>query len=129
MGMKRTLALGIVGILFIAIALLIASCSPMRSETSIRASLLKHTPVGSSASEVRAFAEKKGWLDQTYAGTNLGFYKQEPGEPPYPVGVSSLRGDLGHYYLPFRTDVAAFWGFDTNGRLIDVWVWKETDAP
>ena len=101
----------------------------MRSESSIRASLLKQTPLGSSLSDVRAFVAKKRWLDQSYTGTNYGFYKQEPGEPAHTIGVSSICGHLGHYYLPFRTDVTAFWGFDGDGRLLDVWVWKTTDAP
>jgi hypothetical protein len=112
----------------IGIAFLISSCSLLRSETSIRASLLKQTPIGSSLSDVRAFVAKRGWLDRSYVGTN-GFLKQEVGSPIQVVGVSSICGQLGHYWLPFRTDVTAFWGFDANGRLIDVWVWKTTDAP
>jgi len=126
---KRTFAFGIFGVAFIAISIFISSCSSMRSEASIRTSLLKQTPLGSSSSDVRAFVAKKGWIDQSYAGTNYGFYKQDPGEPAHTVGVSSICGQLGHYYLPFRTDVTVFWGFDVSGHLIDVWVWKTTDAP
>ena len=128
MSTKRLLTIGISGIAIIATGLFVSSCSSLRSESSIRASLLKQTPLGSSSSDVRAVVAKKGWLDQSYAGTNYGFYKQEPGEPAHTVGVSSICGQFGHYYLPFRTDVTAFWGFDTNGHLIDVWVWKTTDA-
>jgi hypothetical protein len=92
--------------------------------------LLKKTPLGSSFQEVRALVERRGWLDPYYIGTS-GFLKQEPGLPVVEVGVTSLRGRLGHYWqlpLLFRTDVTAFWGFDKDGRLIDVWVWKTTDA-
>jgi hypothetical protein len=128
MSIKRPLIIGISGIAIIAIGLFVSSCSSLRSESSIRASLLKQMPIGSSSSDVRTFVAKKGWLDQSYAGTNFGYYKQEPGEPAHTVGVSSICGQLGHYYLPFRTDVTAFWGFDADGHLMDVWVWKTTDA-
>jgi hypothetical protein len=126
---KSSLAIVTSGIVIIAIGFFVSSCSSLRSESSIRASLLKETPLGSSSSDVRAFVANQGWLDRSYAGTNFGFYKQESGEPAHEVGVSSICGQLGHYWLPFRTDVTAFWGFDTNGHLIDVWVWKTTDAP
>jgi hypothetical protein len=103
-----------------------------RPESSIRASLLKQTPLGSTSQEVRALMERRGWLDRHYVGST-GFLKQDPGVPAVEVGVTSIRGELGHYWqlprpLPFRTDVTAFWGFDKEGRLIDLWVWKTTDA-
>jgi hypothetical protein len=121
------LAFGIFGVAFIALSLLFSSCSSMRSEASIRASLLKQKPLGSSLSDVHAFVEKRRWIDRSYIGTT-GFYEQEPGEPAHTVGVSSICGQLGYYYLPFRTDVTAFWGFDASGRLIDVWVWNGNGA-
>jgi hypothetical protein len=102
-----------------------------RSESSIRASLLKQTPLGSTLDEVRAFIERKGWLETNYIGST-GFHKQE-GKGDSIVGVTSIRGELGHYRelpkpWPFETDVTAFWGFDKDGRLIDVWVWKTMDS-
>src|SRR5688572_25621628 len=103
------------------------SRSILRSENSIRATLLKHTPLGTKSEEVRAYVEKRGWLDRRYTGEG-GYLKQEPGVPPMVVGVSSIKGKLGHYYLPLRADVTAFWGFDAEGRLIDVWVWKTVDG-
>jgi len=126
MSTKRSVIIAISAVI-VAIGVWTSSCSSLRSEASIRASLIKRTPLGSSSSDVRAFVAKEGWLDRSYVGTS-GFYKQEPGEPAHEVGVSSICGQLGHYWLPFRTDVTAFWGFDTNGHLIDVWVWKTTDA-
>ena len=96
----------------------------------IRASLLRSTPLGSSSQQVRAFLERRGWLSTNYIGST-GFLKQENGAPAVEVGATSFRGELGHYcslpYL-FQTSVTAFWGFDTNGHLIDVWVWKTTDG-
>lgn len=120
-----TLVIAVAGVWFVRPSL-------RRPESSIRASLLKETPLGSTSQEVRAVVEKRGWLDHGYAGST-GFLKQNPGVPAVEVGVTSLRGELGHYWelprpLPFRTDVTAFWGFDNERHLIDIWVWKTTDA-
>ena len=87
----------------------------------------RDTPLGTPSNDVRAFLEQRGWLDHNYAGTT-GFYRQEPGEPPRVIGVSSLHARLGYYYLSLRTDVTAYWGFDDNGRLVDVWVRKTVNT-
>jgi twitching motility protein PilT len=62
---------------------------------------------------------KAGVIATEQSGAN-GFLKQEPGKPAHEAGVSSIRGELGHYWLPFRTDATAFWGLDADGHLIDV---------
>ncbi len=98
-----------------------------RSDASIKASLLRQTPLGSSRSEVGAVLERHGWLDRNYSGTT-GYYCQAPGDPARTVGVTSLAGNLGDYGFPFPTNVAVFWGFDRDDHLIDIWVWKTTDA-
>ncbi len=57
---------------------------------------------------------------------------QPPGSKGIEVGHRSIRGHLGTTHLvffPFQTDVLAYWGFDANNRLIEVWVDKQTDAP
>jgi hypothetical protein len=123
---KRT----IIGVVVLAVVLACAglySRSLLRSETSIRASLLRQTPLGSKTEDVRRFVKSGGWLDDRYGGSS-GFLKQEAGVPATVVGVTLICGHLGQYHLPFLTDVTAFWGFDTDGRLIDVWVWKTVDA-
>ena len=113
-------------LVFVSVGLCVAY--PLwRSESSIRAYLLRQTPLGSSIQEVRAFLERRGWLDRSYSG-DTGYYFQPVGQPARTVGVSSLTGDLGQYGFPLRVSVTAFWGFDANDRLIDIWVWKTTDA-
>jgi hypothetical protein len=101
-----------------------------RPEHMIRASLLRSTPLGSSSQQVRALLQSRGWISTNYIGS-AGFLKQETGAPDVVVGATSLRGEIGSYrslpYL-FETSVTAFWGFDTNDHLIDVWVWKTTDG-
>jgi len=113
------------------ISLIAAGCiSPLRQpEARIQASLLQKTPLGETSQEVKEYVEKRGWLDHSYLG-NTGFLKQETGSRSVELGTTSIQGNLGHYWSwpVFRTDVTAFWGFDGNGRLIDIWVWKTTDG-
>lgn len=118
-------AIGIASILMTCIA--VYSRSLLRTEASIRASLLEQMPLGSKAENVRTWVEQAGWLDHQYNGSS-GYLRQESGRPGQIVGVTSICGHLGTYYAPLRVDVTVFWGFDVNGRLIDVWVWKTIDS-
>jgi hypothetical protein len=101
-----------------------------RSETAIRASILALTPLGSSSETVLALVQKEKWKSQGLDNRS-GFLKQEHGKKSEVVGVAHIQAYLGHHWtFPFlRTDVTAYWGFDTQGRLIDVWIWKTIDAP
>ena len=128
MSRKRKLLFSAVGATVVALLVWLFAFSLRGPESCIRASLLRSTPLGSTSQEVRTFVEGRGWLDRNYTG-NGGFLKQEAGVPAVGVGVTSIRGELGHYRSgPFQTYVTAFWGFDTNGHLIEVWVWKTTDG-
>ncbi len=95
--------------------------SLLRPETAIRQSVLRSTPLGSTSAEVRAFATRKGWLVARYAG-NTG-YVNDGGDV---VGVTSVSGNLGDLG---PMNVSAFWGFDSQDRLIDVRVWRTLDLP
>src|SRR6266568_2806319 len=119
MSWKRLTIVAAFGVVVIVITLWACSNSLLRPETDIRASLLKETPIGSSSAEVAKLLKQKGWIDRNYLGTS-GFLKQEPGKQAQVIGATSLAGHLGQYHLRFRTDVTAFWGFDTNNRLIDI---------
>ena len=122
---KRNLIIAAFGLVIIAIAAWFYSHSLFRSETRIRASLLKQMPLGSSSADVHEFVDKHGWLVRNYIG-NTGFVKQEAGATSEVIGVTSIRGNLGDYWL---MNVTAFWGFDSSNQLVDVWVWKTYDAP
>jgi hypothetical protein len=91
----------------------------------IEASLLKMAPLGSTSDEVQRRLATKGFHPTL---TPTGFYKQKNPAKPEVVGASSIRIELGEYRTPFVTSVSAFWGFDKEGKLIDVWVWKTIDA-
>ena len=124
---KTRIALAVATVALLAIVAFCAAIPLQRSEVTIRTSLLRETPLGSSAVDVRAVVARHGWLNHSYRG-QTGYMLQQSGKPAEVVGVSSICGDLGHYGFPFRTDVTAFWGFDESDRLIDVWVWKTTNA-
>jgi hypothetical protein len=100
-----------------------------RSEEKIKPSLLELAPLGSNPDTVLAVVKHQGWKTDGYRA-NTGFYKQEPKTKPEVVGVSSVQASLGDFYtFPFgSTNVSAFWGFDKDRRLIEIWVWKTTDS-
>ena len=53
-------------------------------------------------------------------------------ERDYPIsaigGSSFIAESVAHYYLPFRTDVEAFYMFDASGHLVDLRIRKTTDS-
>ena len=102
-----------------------------KSEDAIRKQLLRETPIGTSIDQVRLYADMRGWRDPNH-DENRGFLKQDHWPDGRPrntdIGEKSVRGDLGDYGLIFRTNVAVYWGFNADGKLIEIWVWKTTDA-
>ena len=99
------------------------------SDESIRERLLKAAPLGSSLVEVEAVVKSGGW--PYVVEREQGFYDQRL-RPAQIVGSQHLRASLGDYInipIPLPTNVTVFWGFDADGRLIDLWVWKTTDGP
>jgi hypothetical protein len=120
---KRSLIVGLVGT-----AIIIAVSFYLRPafipETSIRASLLAQTPIGSSMDEVRAFAQKQGWIDST---PRLDSYMIFP-PGTRGVEVTAFSGLLWRDPFPYRTQVQATWQFDFNNsnRLYDICVNRRT---
>lgn len=115
--MKRPLIISIVGFAIIIVAWLYFRPAWM-SEASVRASLLAQMPVGSSLDKVRAFAQKRGWVEPA---AQLDSYVI------FPAGTSGLTvtafsGHLWQDPFPYRTEVGAIWQFDPSNRLYDVHV-------
>ena len=46
------------------------------------------------------------------------------------IGVDSIEARLAGYRSGIfsSTSITAFWGFDAEGKLIEVWVWKVADS-
>jgi hypothetical protein len=99
------------------------------SDETIRERLLEAAPLGSSLSEVEAVVKNGRWPYEVHA--RRGFYDQRV-RPARVVGAQHIEANLGDYLnipIPLPSNVTVFWGFDPDGRLIDVWVWKTTDGP
>lgn len=127
--MKRPLIFSL-AVLVLFVTTGASSISLRRSEATIRESILSFTPLGTSPDAVQAFVKKEGWKSQGF-DSRSGFIKQEPSGKSEVIGTSHIHASLGHHWtFPFlRTDVTAYWGFDKDGGLVDVWIWKTTDAP
>jgi hypothetical protein len=95
-------------------AMLLVSCSAVgplcSSDEKVKARILKLTPLGCPTNQVLAVINKHHWSKNS---------------------ESDMTRDVGTTYFydpPFETDVIAFWVFDNNGRLIEVWVTHTSDS-
>ena len=120
---------------FLALAvLLITGCSAARplhrSHASIRASLLKRTPPGATKEQVETFIAREGWRVSRDSAYLLPRAVEQGGGPFVPEQVQSvLMADLGGYFIFIGTrEIYGLWGFDAEGRLVDVWIYKERDV-
>jgi hypothetical protein len=120
-----------------ALFLAVVGCSSVRplcrSDESIRASLLKQTPLGTSSDRVYAFITEQRWPIYRES-RDAGFTMHLPGrnEAHSPVvGSSFVACKLGttHFVMfPFETMKYAYWGFDKSGHLVEIWVDQDTGA-
>ena len=118
---------GFAVLLFAASSVLAGQPSLRRSEATIRKQLLAEVPLGSAMTRVEQQIARHQWK-VSYKDLDSGFLDQRTN--PYKVtGAKSIRASLGDYRgFPFMVNVTVFWGFDENGSLIDVWVWKTWDS-
>lgn len=128
--------------ILVAIALLIAAqlvVSPRRRpSSSVRNHVLRQVPIGTRIEDVIAFAEdRRGWVIR---GVNPddGFLHPAPLRVGLPAGLhiigeQSMIVDWGRYRTWYKflfivpTHVSILFGFDTDGYLIEVFVWKIYD--
>jgi hypothetical protein len=102
--------------------------NPLRSsEGKIQKRLMQTTPIGSTYTSVKEALQGK--YKKVEIRENIGFLRQELSNHRV-VGVKSIEVHLGEYFkFPFgTTSVSAFWGFDADGKLLEIWVWKTTDS-
>lgn len=118
-------------IFFITIIILIIGIllsNPLRwSDERIEKYVLNKTPIYSSFDEVATIINKNGWKISDLSESR-GFYDQRS-RPAKVTGNMYIRASLGDYWsIPFEANVTVYWGFDSEGRLIDIWVWKTWDG-
>jgi hypothetical protein len=101
----------------------LSACS---SETEMRSQLLEKTPRGASFNQVLQYCAINNL--KCFQSNNAGYLNQDSGEV---VGVKSIWSVIDeHQEAPLKkASISAYWGFDANSRLIDIWVWKTVDAP
>jgi hypothetical protein len=114
MSTKRSAILACSGLLVVAVAYLHLHPA-WEPPAHIRDSILQVTPLGTSMSEVRSLAERKGWLQpdvhvDTYTAFGTGT----------PVAASALSGQLRHDPWPYRTSVRATWEFNGSNQLVNI---------
>jgi hypothetical protein len=110
-------------IFILGFAVLLASCS---NPAKVREQLLRQTPIGSTFDEVLTFCASNKL--KCYQSTKAGYLNQDTGQT---IGVNSIWAvveERKETPLTART-VSAYWGFGSDRRLIDIWVWRTVDAP
>lgn len=115
-----------------AVALIVAATillkNPLRkSQDEIQNMILSELPLGTSIDEVKSYIVKNGWdLEYEWEGK-----PSKAPEDQYPgvKGRHIIGAYLGHYQgLPWRVDIDAYWGFDSDNKLIDLRIRKMADA-
>ena len=110
-----------------------------QTEEEIRAYMLELTPVGMSMDEARIVLEQRfrveawdSWSMDYLNGVWRSFDPRIHAYRPPHIGVKSINLELGSYRRDFNllshTFVYAGWGFDENGKLVDVYVSKSRPA-
>jgi len=102
------------------------SLTQCATEEQVRADILQKTPIGIDMNQVMAFCASQKLVCKS--SNTAGYLNQHTSKI---VGVKSVWTVISEQRLtPLTiTTKSCFWGFDKDGRLIDVWVWKTTDAP
>ena len=137
--MGKTILYTLVGLLVIALGVAIISCSlnPLRqSEEQIRGKMLELTPIGMHVDDVlEVFENNEEWGN--YQHFDDGYLTVRDGrleirrheflqEDSKIIGVETIKVHLGTYLFGLGdTHVVAYWAFDENSNLIDIFVKKE----
>lgn len=110
---------------------LLAACSSpglslRKDPDQIREALLAQTPVGTGTDTVVQVLQARHADVSRY---KTGYVRRLDNDAFEEVGVTSIKAGLGRYYTsPFgSTEVTAYWGFDVDGKLVNIWVSKGGD--
>jgi len=114
---------------FLAVVLLMtigATMSGCGEEIRVQKEMLEKTPIGTTFDQVLSFCKSNEL--KCRQSNDAGYLNQKTGEV---VGVRSIWAVLSERRdAPLSiTSISVYWGFDKEGRLLDIWVWKTVDAP
>src|SRR5229473_585900 len=109
---KKVLRLVAIAVILVFTGVTIFPINPLRrSESDLRAWILKQVPLGSSVGQVKAFIQSKGWkLVSEWSGnpSSVSSETAYPSVKDYPgiKGDYFIQVDLGSYQgIPFRVNV------------------------
>jgi len=116
---------------FIFLPLLSYAINPLhKSSDKIKNKLLKKTKIGFTKEKVKEIG--KAQLSLILREDEYGPPDREMVIPFKDIVHTYLEAELGshfsHDYFVFSTYVYAYWVFDRNDKLLDILVYKETDA-
>ena len=127
-------------VIFIIILMVVVAfiANPLlRTEAGIRRQLLRNIPIGTSMEDVIRIAdENANWIinvKDEHIGIVLHptlFFpmRNMPRDRGFPVvGERSVRVHLGTYHIIIRVDVSAYFAFDEESKLIEIFVRKQYD--
>jgi len=98
-----------------------------KTEQEIHDWALSRAPVGSSVEEVQTFIQSQGW-EQNYNWKGTPDHSSETFYPGV-KGGHIIGANLGQFRgLFFTCNIDAYWGFDANGKLIELRVRKMYDG-
>jgi len=138
--MEKIVKIGYLSIVFlIPLAIFVSMLiNPMRRpHRNVRNYILRQTPLGTSMDDVISFAGRRAGWRIPRVNREHGFLHRGEPIPGWPVSALSGHSVIGEmsvrvyaeryhawYKLFVPTGVTVFWGFDTEGNLIEVFVWK-----
>ena len=119
--------LKIIAAVFVLLVACVAVNRTRYSEAHVTGILYQMTPLGTSYDEVLRRVDDN--YKFVHPNERTGFLRVDPAGSQV-VGVRSLEAHIVDYWhFPIgTTTVDAFWGFDRNNKLIEIWVWKTTDS-
>lgn len=87
--------------------------------------MLQETPIGTSFDDVKSFCDKAKL--KCADSKTAGYLNQDTGQV---VGVSSIWAVIEERKdMPMTTtSISAYWGFNKDKKLVDIWVWKTIDT-
>ena len=107
-----------------------------RTDEALRRYLLEITPIGTSVEEVISIvSDRKRWtiaekqdFGVVFLAGDMSPHRGGPSEGRRVIGQQAVWVDLGTYYGIFEVYVSAFFAFDENGELIDIFIRRERDV-
>ena len=129
----RKIFIAVIALLFLAWGISMIADPIRRPRPMVRNYVLRLTPMGTDIDEVvRILENVEGWTIM-FVDYNLGFtLPTAPNPYDTAIGNQSIRVFAGNYWpsnfpiigLIQWTTVSIFWGFDEDGKLIEVYVRK-----